>query len=281
MNHRLIGALSRRTLLRTGGVMTLGAVVAGCGDRETSDAPGRVGAVPPATDLPTGEIDDVALLRTAQSLEDTAIELYAALAENDLVAEAYATPFDELVNDHQGHADRLASLIAAAGGEEYPCANPWIMERGVAPILQNILGDAAADIPISDDPRGDAVTLALAFENLAGASHQSSVGKLREPDLRAEVMMIGADEVRHAAVIAMLRTGTPKAYVSPQMFGSTEEEADEEGSPPYVLTSSFGQLGAIPLVVGAPNDAGTRFSATLETPAENSIIYQPMTCERS
>ncbi len=297
--------MSRRVVLRTGGVLSLGAVVAACGDREISEAPGRVGNVPPVTDLPQGDVDDVALLRTATSLEYTAIEVYRTVVEADLVDDAYVTPFERFVGDHEEHAERLSRLTTEAGGQPFMCPNPWIMDRGVAPIMANIVGDEAANIEPSDNPRGDVVTVAMAFENLAGASYHALVGQLTEPELRREVMMIAVDEVRHASLIAMIRTGTPEAYVGPQLLGGTgsaagggaesgaEEEtepgsesgeggggeADEDGpSQPFVLQNRFGSLGALTLMVGKANEAGTRFTATLETPAANAVIYEEMSC---
>lgn len=296
--------LSRRALLRSGGVLSLGAIVAACGDRQVSQAPGRVGNVPPVTDLPQGDVDDLALLRTASSLEFTAIEVYRIVTAAGLVDDAYMIPFERFVSDHQEHAELLSSLITQAGGEPYTCPNPWIMDRAVAPILANVLGDEGAGIEPSDDPQRDVVNVALAFENLAGASYQALVGQLAEPELRRDLMLIAVDEVRHASVIAMIRTGTPKAYVAPQLVGAgpeAEEGAEAEGqagagaetgsggeapaegeeeeqASSFVLQSRFGSLAALTLMLGKADEAGGRFSATLETPAANSIIYESMSC---
>lgn len=303
--------LSRRAMLRSGGVLSLGAIVAACGDRQVSQAPGRVGNVPPVTDLPQGDVDDLALLRTASSLEFTAIEVYRIVTAAGLVDDAYMTPFERFVSDHQEHAELLSSLTTQAGGEPYTCPNPWIMDRAVAPILANVLGDEGAGIEPSDNPQRDVVNVAMAFENLAGASYQALVGQLAEPELRRDLMLIAVDEVRHASVIAMIRTGTPKAYVGPQLVGAaagaeqaeaeagtgaeagggaeaeSESEvgagagagAEEDGlALPFVLQSRFGSLGALIVMLGKADEAGGRFSATLETPAANSIIYESMSC---
>jgi len=273
-----MSALSRRGLLRTGGMLSLGAMIAACGDRQDSEAPGRVGNAPPVTDFPPGEVDDVALLRTATSLEYTAIEVYRSMSKAGVVDDAYATPFERFVSDHGEHAGRLSTLTRVTGGEPYKCPNPWIMERAVGPILANIIGDETAGIEASDNPQRDVANLAMAFENLAGASYQAMVAQLTEPELRHEMMMIAVDEVRHASVIAMIRTGTPKAYVGPQLFRA-EAEVEEDGlAPLFVLQSRSGSLAPLTLVLGKPDEAGGRFSATLETPAENSVIYDYMSC---
>ena len=58
-------------LLQTGGLtVTLGALVAACGESAEGE-PGRVGYAPPATPLPTVELNNVVFLRTATSIEYT------------------------------------------------------------------------------------------------------------------------------------------------------------------------------------------------------------------
>ena len=293
MSELWVPSFTRRALLRAGGVASLGALVAACGDRGGDAAPGRVGQAPVVTDRPTGEVDDLLLLRTAQSLEYTAIAVYERFGEEGLIKGEYAEPFERFVGDHRKHAGILGGLIDDADGEQFECPNPWLMERAVAPILDNILGNEAQDIPESDNPARDATSTALAFENLAGATYQSVVAFLSARPLRAELMRIAAQEVRHASVIAMLRTSTPKAFVSP-LVAAPVEASDEtattpmaedaatasDGTPtPYVLTNRFGELGAATLVIGKANEAGTRFTATVETPRENSFIYEEMRCD--
>ncbi len=68
MSELWVPSFTRRALLRAGGVASFGALVAACGDRGGDEAPGRVGQAPVVTDRPTGEVDDLLLLRTAQSL---------------------------------------------------------------------------------------------------------------------------------------------------------------------------------------------------------------------
>ncbi len=75
-----------------------------------------------------------------------------------------------------------------------------------------------------------------------------------------------------------LATGAPEGYVNPQLLG--EDLVIEEGAltPICAIPTQFGSLAPIPITVGAPNEAGTRFSTILETPADNSYIYDGMTC---
>jgi hypothetical protein len=265
--------LDRRRLLRNGGIaLSLGAIVAACGDdRGGSDDPGRVGNVDPAPTLPEGQVDDVVLLRTAQSLEYVALDVYEIAASLGVLEGATAEAVDRFVQDHTEHAARLGELIVEAGGEEFRCANPWITERLVAPLVEAISG--------SDDALRDVLNTAYALETLAARTYQAIVGSLSEPTLRKEAMLIGADENRHAATLAIAVTGAPEAYVSPALTGG-EVVPDEEGFPiPYAITARFGQLGGVELVAGDVDEEGARFAVTLQTPAENTFVYGYYSCD--
>ncbi|CAN5589694.1 hypothetical protein BH23ACT3_BH23ACT3_01580 [soil metagenome] len=265
--------IDRRRLLRNSGlVVSLGALAAACGEgRGGPEEPGRVGIAPAREPLPTGEVDDVILLRTAQSIEYTAIELYAVAVGLDALDAATVAVTDRFVQDHTEHAGRLGELITAAGGEEYRCPNNWYMERAVAPVLDAVEG--------TDDLVRDLLNIAHAFETVAGAMYQAIVGSLTEPELRYESMLIGADEVRHAATLAMAITGTPEGYVNPDLLGIEPEPGADGIAMPYAIPSQFGQLGSTELVVGPRDEGGGRFSIILQTPAENSFVYDFLTCE--
>jgi rubrerythrin len=265
--------IGRRRLLRNGGiVVSLSALMAACGDDRTGlEEPGRVGFAPPPDPLPDTTVNDVVLLRTAQSVEYTAIEVYDIAAGLGVLDASTIAVVNRFVDDHNRHADAVGGLITQAGGEEFTCANPWFMDRVIAPILAAVEG--------SDDVRRDVLNIAHALESLAAATYQDVVGSLGEPELRRAAMINGADEARHAATLAMLITGTPAGYVSPELLG-LDLEPDASGFPvPYAIPSTFGQVGSSELVVGARRDDGSRFSILLQTPAENSFVYEYMTCE--
>jgi hypothetical protein len=263
-------SLSRRQLLRNGGLaLSMGAIVAACGaDRGGSDAPGRLGVAAPPPTLPTGEVNDTVLLRTAQSLEYTALDVYAAAVDTGALGSAELSLAGRFVEDHTGHAALLGSLITDLGGEEYTCANPFLMERAVGPILAALDG--------TDDLVRDLLNIAHAFESLAGASYQALVASLEDLSLRREAMRIGTDEHRHAAALAAAIN--PDDILSPALFGE-QVTADAAGFPvPYAIPSTFGQLTGIELVVGAQDLEGARFTTQLQTPAQNSFVYEYLSC---
>jgi hypothetical protein len=69
MTNEKNSPISRRTLLRSGGaVVASGVVLAACGG-STSNTVTRIGAQPESEPLADAKVEDVVLLRTAQSVE--------------------------------------------------------------------------------------------------------------------------------------------------------------------------------------------------------------------
>ena len=263
-------SLDRRQLLRNGGLMlSMGAVVAACGStRGGSTDPGRLGVADEATELEQAPVTDIVLLRTAQSLEYTALAVYEAADATGALTSAQAALAGRFVEDHTGHAASIGSLIGEHGGAEFTCANPFLMDRAVAPILGALEG--------SDDVQRDLLNIAHAFESLAGASYQALVGSLVDLSLRKEMMRIGGEEHRHAAGLAAVIN--PDSVYSPAMFGEPLLN-DADGFPiPYQIPSTFGLLTGIELVVGAQDNEGARLSTQLQTPAQNSFVYEHLKC---
>jgi hypothetical protein len=235
---------NRRDLLRQGGLaLSLGALVAACGSgRNGSDSPGRIGViVPPAEDTADLTIDDAVLLRTLQSLEFAVIELHTRLIDMDVLGDA--------------------------GGEPFECANPFAMERAVEPVL--------GAIETSDDPTRDALNTVSAFETLLGESYQALVPELEDAALRSAPSLVGGEEHRHAAYVAIQLN--PDTLVHPDLSG---DEAEEEATfpVPYAIESTFGSLTGIDLFIGAPTEEDSRFEIQLQTPADNSFVYNDMSC---
>jgi len=271
VNHVPNPSLDRRQLLRNGGLMlSIGAIVAACGsDRGGSTSPGRLGVVREAPELPESDVNDVVLLRTAQSLEYTTLAVYDAAGAAGELSSAESTLTGRFIEDHTRHAALIGSLITDHGGAEFQCSNPFLMDRAVTPILGALEG--------SDDAHRDLLNIAHGFETLAGASYQSLVGTLTDPSLRKELMRIGGEENRHATALAGVIN--PDSVYSPAMFGEPLLD-DEDGIPiPYQIPSTFGLLTGVELVVGAGDDVdGSRFGIQLATPAQNTFVYEHQSC---
>lgn len=260
--------MNRRDLLRAGGLtLSLGAIVAACGDRGGPSAPGRLGVAPPPATLPAGTVDDLVLLRTAQSLHHTAVAVHEALLERGVLTGDDEALVARLIDDHRRSAATIGELVGQAGGEAFACPNPFVMERAVEPTL------AAID---ADNVLRDVLSIAHAFEAWIGASHQALVSALSEPSLRRAVMQVGAESLRHATVLARLIN--PDQTFAPTFQGGVDEPDDEGFPVPYAIPSTFGRVSGIDVVVGPRNEEGQRFSVQLQTPAANTFVYDTTSC---
>ncbi len=271
MNSTPNPGIDRRSLLRNGGlVLGFGAIVAACGgDSSGATDPGRIGIAPPRPTLPDVEVNDGVLLRTAQSLEYTALAVYDAAAGLDVLSRDELTFVGRFVEDHQRHAASLDPLVSSAGAESFECPNPFLMNRAVVPML--------AALEASSDQHRDVLNIAYAFETIAGQSYQALVGALEDPSLRTAAMLIGGEEQRHAAALAALIN--PDALINPVLLGETAVDTDEDGFPiPYAVPATFGQLTGVDLVVGDRDAEGARFAIQLQTPADNSFVYDYLSC---
>lgn len=269
--HRLPNpTLGRRALIRNGALtFSLGAIAAACGSgRSGSDDPGRLGVADEPPELLDEEIDDITLMRTAQSLEYTALDVYAAAADTGALSGDAAALVQRFVEDHRRHADEVGAIVVRLGGEPFECANPFLLDRAVTPILEALEG--------SDDLRSDLLSTAYAFESLAGASYQALVGMLADQQIRVSAMEIGSEEQRHAAALGAAIN--PDELVSPALAGG-QEGADARGiGLRYAIPSVFGTVSGIELTVGGVSEEGSRFSTLLQTPAANTLIYSNQSC---
>jgi hypothetical protein len=269
MSHDATPRFGRRDALKLGGLtVSVAALAAACGtDRTGDDAPGRVGYAPPVTDPPDYPIDDAVLLRTASSLELTAVAVYEAVLETGLLEGDAVALVERLIEDHQMVADEMGQLTESVGGVGWECTNPWYMDRTVDPLLEAITN--------SDNPVRDIYNSAVALEDLAAATHQTLTVELTDADASAATIAAATLESRHAAAIVAAVRG-PEGYVSPTINGG-EVQSDADGVPfTYSITDRFGSTGQITLVVGAPNENGVRTTFILQTPSLNSWIYNEL-----
>jgi hypothetical protein len=257
--------LSRRRFLLAGGAsVSLGALLAACGGSESTGL-ARIGLAPDPADLPDAPITDVALLRTATSLEYNAIFVYEAAAGAGYLSGDAARLAARFLADHEAHAAATADLTEGAGGRAFTEPNPRLQSVYVEPAL-GLVAQAA-------DPASDVLALAYALETLAGATYQMYTPKLIDKELRRAALGIGADEARHAALLGALLN--PDRLVS-SYGAAVAAEYREEGEPLpfYASPSAFGTQSPIPVTLGPVDEAGGRTTVNLETPYLNSMIYE-------
>jgi Ferritin-like domain len=307
---------NRRDILRIGGFgVATAAVISACGEHERGEV-GRVGAVPTTVKLPDVTTTNVALLRTASSLEHSIINVYSQVIGNsDLLDPQYDDMAQRFMDDHADHAAVFEQLTTAAGGTAWTCGNPKIDDVIIQPILDRIIKGVPATatataISASDDPRRDILNFTHGLEALAGASYQAFVALFSDPTLRSEAMKVGARASRHAALLAMTinpdRPGglvnfsdavnaepasPPTTTIAPSTTlqniadgpgaalpsPTTESVPQTEIPTVTAVPAQFGGLGPIQLVVGAGDENGTRLKLNLETPSLNSFVFEYMT----
>lgn len=269
MNKLSSSRVNRRQALKIGGLtVSLAALVAACGDERTGDAsPGRVGYAPPVTDLAEYPIDDAVLLRTASSLELTAVSVYERALELGGVDAATQELMERLIDNHTAVADQMGALTDAEGGVPWECTNPWLDDRLIEPVFSAIAE--------SDNPARDIFHFAVALENLAASTHQVLSVELTSPAAKTASLEAALLESRQSAAIVVLLRGED-GYISPAVAGDGVP-TDADGVPEiYAVESRFGSVGQAQLIVGMPNENGVRQSFILQPPAENSYIYNEL-----
>ena len=262
----------RRTLIRRGGLtLGLGAFLSACAaDFGGDTAPGRVGLAQSETELPEGVVNDVVYLRTMQSLEHSLVELLSALTASGHFSAAQQTYVERFVSDHVAASGVLGEHIVAAGGEPYACENEWVRNRFVNPVI--------AAVDSSDDSPRDARNVAHAFETMLAHSYQHLVGLAENPAHRQGLMALGASASRRSALLATQISSAKYGYFGPGINADAAETTDEGFPIGYAVPATFGQVGQILLVAGDVDDEGARYSTLLQTPAENTFVYEYMSC---
>lgn len=247
---------NRRTILRSGTLAAASAAfLAACGKTNTTVT--RLGATPTTVKLADETVTDVALLRTAMSVETMIAGILSDPAVTSVADSKFAPIAASFVAAHKSHLAPLRSLIAARGGEAYEDTNAKLMTA---------YGQAAIDLVKSGNDPKDVPVLTMALENLAAATYQYFVSLTNEAALRAEMMKVGAMSSRRAAVVAQLiNPGT----------GAFAPSVDEQGvATVSALPSAFGALSSIQVTLGPVNpETGTRPTILMDTPSLNSIIY--------
>jgi len=315
---------TRRDAFKIGGLtVTLGMLAAACGEnRGGSDELGRIGNAEPVVQPENFSVDDAVLLRTASSLEYTAIAVYETALELEGAIPAEFVPIVErLIENHQMLADEMVELTTLAGGEPWACANPWFMDQLVAPtvasILSNVVGVVQADtsmvqvkgeiLPIAStvttsygpiellsDPAGlseddeieftrlegavveDVLTLAIGLENLAAAAHQQLTLATGLLEARTAHVRAATLEARHGAVLAIRLAGGADGYVSPTLLGVEPSTTNTGQIRKYAISSTFAQTAQVEIKAGPADLNNVRESVILQTPAENSFVYNEL-----
>lgn len=224
--HDIDAPAGRRQFLKLGGGAVLGAaLLAACSDGEenlpaetgtTVPTTGTTLAPPQGTTPEEGAASDAAVTRTLRTFELAAAQIYGVLLSDEgrstdpdalalpapiAYSEDVAAVLGLLRERHTAHAAALASVVSAAGGE--PVSQP---NQGV---LDSLLGAQVDDLTTQEA----VVRLAGSVEEIGAATHVWATGVVTTPELRQDVMAIGAVAARQSAVVALLLDPTGASVV--------------------------------------------------------------------
>ena len=294
--------VDRRTLLKVGGFsVAAAALIAACGGENGSGnvAPSKniplSGTSPPIKRPGDGVYDDAVLLRTMTSLQYNALEVIAAIQKVNGIdpdVAALAKGYAPIV---QRQADELARATTEVGGTPYEAPNPRFNEDVVQPSLHKI--------SVSQTPASDAANFMHAIIAVLAETTQAYTPLVRRQPPRQLLMQIGTVHGREAGWLANAITpenivseetaaaaapsdpvettttnaaaGLPTTTEAPTTSAAGGGAAATADIPVYVVPATFGQLGAVQVVLGNANDQGAdkRTVVNIETPSLNSFVY--------
>ena len=191
-----LDGINRRRFIQIGGVtIASAAILAACSDSDDDSSDGGDGDGD--GDGAQASDTDIAILRTASSLEELAVAVYQTAIDSGLVTTMAVVDAAMLFqSQHQEHAALFEGATEDAGGEPFTEPNPAVMEQ-----LQPAI-DALAD-------ETGVVQLAYDLENVAAQTYQSAVGAFTDASFNVATMSVGGVEARHAAVLAQVLSRPP------------------------------------------------------------------------
>jgi hypothetical protein len=166
-------------------------------------------------------------------------------------------------------------------GEVLPMADAMTTSQGEISMMTTDVDDLAEGDEVEFTRLDGAVSedlwsFAAAIESLAAASHQELASASSNVEGRVAHTEAATLEARHAAVVAITIDG-PAAYVSPALLGEDVPPTERGQIRQFAVGSTFAQTAPIEIKAGPPNLNNVRTSATLQTPSDNSYIYNELT----
>lgn len=254
----LVG-VPRRRLLTLGGSTILGAaVLAACTKTgQPKEQLAQTGTTPTTgkegkSENPSSFTTDLTLLRTAQSIEVLAIDVYQkALDSGLLTTTAVADAARLFQSQHRDHAQLLSRTTRDLGGEPYDQANPALLKE-----LEPTIGAL--------DSQAAVVTLAQTLENVAAETYVYAAGVLTTEELRAAIMSIGAVESRHVTVLIGAKTADPLTQV-PFAFIKTADAVK-------VPSDATNAVGSGPVPSNQPTTTTTQATTTTKAGGTGTTV---------
>jgi hypothetical protein len=165
-------------------------------------------------------------------------------------------------------------------------------EAVIAPVVSTAQGDIPLLSPTDDLSQGDelefgrlegavpedVIAFANALESIAAASHQELASATSIIEARVAHLDAAILEARHAAVLAIATYG-PEGYISPALIGEDVVPTDRSQIRQFAIPSTFGLTSQIETKAGPGDINAVRVSVIMQTPAENTLVYNELTCD--
>ena len=185
--------LDRRQFMKAGGIALLGAAIAACTDDKPKAVPGQTTTTEPTTTSSGASPSDVALLKTAASLEALAVGVYQRAAGAALVKDPAALDATTLFLEHHvTHQLTLNGLLQVAEVSAVTAPNTVLDESIFKPAL------AAAKT------QDDTIQLLLTLEEVIAQMYVYSADILVKPEHRVAFMAIASTQARHRALLGFV-----------------------------------------------------------------------------
>lgn len=182
--------VDRRDFLKISGFAAIAAIAAACTSDKPKAAPGVTTTTAPTTTSSGASPSDVALLKTAASLEALAIQVYqratgAALVKDTAVLDA-TTLF---LMHHTAQQVALNDLLQTAEISAVTTPNEVLGKSIFQPALE------------AAKQQDDVIQLLLTLEELLGQTYVYSADILTKPEHRSLFMSIAGTQARHRALL--------------------------------------------------------------------------------
>ena len=188
-----LGLPARRAFLVGGSVLAGSAFLAACKQKKKQTAVTGTTLPKPSvttTTAPGSAENNKILLRTAQSIEVLAVDVYQKAIDSGLVKTASLVDMMKLFqSQHREHGASLDTPIKAAGGTSVTTANEYLMKNVIDKALSELTDEKSV------------LALAREVESVAAQTYTKASYVLTTPPLRQASMAIGAVEARHITVL--------------------------------------------------------------------------------
>jgi hypothetical protein len=202
--------LDRRRFLQASALALLGTAVVACTKDKPKGAPGQPTTTEPTTTSSGASPSDVALLKTAASLEALAVGVYQRVAGAALVKDPAALDATTIfMAHHTAHQMTLNELLRVAEVAAVTAPNGEMDGKIFQPAL------AAAK---TED---DIIQLLFTLEEVMAQTYVYSADVLTMPEHRVAIMTIAGTQARHRALLGSVFSGQTVADLFPSAFAKS------------------------------------------------------------